>query len=192
MSEQIAIGELRNGNAAAFRKLVAMYSDRVYNTAIGMVQNSGDAEDLSQEVFLEIFRSLPRFREECSLSTWIYRITVSKSLEHIRATGRKKRSGLIFSLFDKENQLPDTTEQPFYHPGIQLENKERAAILFSAMAKLPVNQRTAFTLHKVEGLSHPEIATIMETSVSSIESLIFRARIKLKDLLSDYYEKNEH
>ena len=192
MSQQIAIGELRKGNAPAFRKLVAIYSDRVYNTALGMVQNSGDAEDLSQEVFLEIFKSLPRFREESSLSTWIYRITVSKSLEHIRTAGRKKRSGLILSLFGKENLLTDTTEQPFYHPGIQLENKERAAILFSAMAKLPVNQRTAFTLHKVEGLSHPEIAAIMETSVPSIESLIFRARKKLQELLSDYYEKNEH
>jgi RNA polymerase sigma-70 factor (ECF subfamily) len=116
---------------------------------------------------------------------------VQKSLEHLRAGRRRKRSGILLSLFGNEERVKVTTDNPFYHPGIRLENKERAAILFGAISTLPLNQRTAFILHKVEGLSQTEIAEIMATSVSSVESLIVRARRKLRDLLSDYYEKNE-
>ena len=183
--------KLREGNEQAFCELVDQFRDRVYNTALGMLQNEENAEDVTQEVFIEIFRSVVGFRGESSLSTWIYRITVRKSLEYIRTSQRKKRSGIFFSLFNLEQQESVTTEAPFYHPGILLENKERAAILFSAVSKLPVNQRTAFVLHKVEGLSQAEIAEIMNSSVSAVESLIVRAKQKLRELLSDYYDKNE-
>ena len=97
----------------------------------------------------------------------------------------------MISLFGNEDRVNLSANAPFYHPGILLENKERSAILFQAISLLPVNQRTAFVLHKVEGLSQSEISRIMDTSVSSVESLIVRARRKLQQLLSDYYEKNE-
>jgi RNA polymerase sigma-70 factor (ECF subfamily) len=183
--------KLRAGDEQSFRELVDQYRDRVFNTAIGFLQNPENAEDVTQEVFIEIFRSVSGFRGDSSLSTWIYRITVQKSLEHIRTARRGKRSGILLSLFGKEDQLNIAADTPFYHPGIKLENKERAAILFKAISQLPVNQRTAFILHKVEGLAQLEIAGIMDTTVSSVESLIVRARRKLQGLLSDYYEKNE-
>ncbi len=185
------IAKLREGDQKAFRELVDQYRDRVYNTALGLLQHPENAEDVAQEVFLEVFRSVARFRGECSISTWIYRITVQKALEHIRTAHRGKRFGIHISLFGKEDQADIPADTHFYHPGIQLENKERSAILFHAIAMLPVNQRTAFILHKVEGLSQTEIAGIMEISVSAIESLMVRARQKLKALLSDYYENNE-
>jgi len=185
------IEKLREGDEQTFRKLIGQFRDRVFNTAIGMLQHQENAEDVTQEVFMEVFRSAGRFRGDCSLSTWIYRITVQKSLEHIRSGQRKKRNGFNFSLFGKENQVEIAAEAPFYHPGIQLENRERAAILFKAIAKLPVSQQTAFVLHKVEGLSQAEIAEIMNGTVSSVESLIVRARQRLRELLGDYYEKNE-
>jgi len=185
------IAKLREGDEKAFRELVDQYRDRVYNTALGLLQHPENAEDVAQEVFVEVFRSVARFRGECSISTWIYRITVQKALEHIRTSHRGKRFGIHISLFGREEQTEIPAETRFYHPGIQLENKERSAILFQAISKLPVNQRTAFILHKVEGLSQTEIAGIMETSVSAIESLMVRARQKLKVLLSDYYENNE-
>ena len=174
-----------------FRELVDQYRDRVFNTALGLLQHHENAEDVTQEVFIEVFRSISRFRGDCSLSTWIYRITVQKALEHMRNSRRRKRHGLIFNLFGKEDQINVPAENPFYHPGILIENKERAAILFSAIALLPLNQRTAFILHKVEGLSQAEIAGIMATTVSAVESLIVRARRTLKILLAEYYEKNE-
>ncbi len=183
--------KLREGDEQAFRELVSQFRDRVFNTALGLLQHHENAEDITQEVFIEIFRSIPRFRGECSLSTWIYRITVRKSLEQIRRGNRSKRSGILFSIFGREDHLNVPSENPFFHPGVLLENKQRSAILFGAIAMLPLTQRTAFTLHKVEGLSQSEIAGVMKTSVSSVESLIVRAKRKLKEILSDYYEKNE-
>jgi len=183
--------KLRDGNEKSFRELINQFGDRVFNTALGLLQHQENAEDVTQEVFIEIFRSLKHFRGDSSLSTWIYRITVQKALEHIRTSRRARRSGILLSLFGREDQVNLTSDAPFYHPGILLENKERAAILFRTISELPVTQRTAFILHKVEGLSQGEIADIMETSVSSVESLIVRAKRKLKVLLSDYYDKNE-
>ena len=191
MDKSTEIVRLRAGDENAFRELVDQYRDKVFNTALGLLQHHENAEDLTQEVFVEIFRSVAGFRYECSLSTWIYRITVRKALEQIRAAKRQKRSGILFSIFGREEQFNVTTESPFYHPGVLLENKERSAILFNAIAMLPESQRTAFTLHKVEGLSQVEIAEILETSVSAVESLIVRAKKKLQDILSSYYEKNE-
>jgi RNA polymerase sigma-70 factor (ECF subfamily) len=81
-------------------------------------------------------------------------------------------------------------DEPFYHPGISLENKEMAAVLFDAIQRLPVNQRTAFTLNKLENLSYAEITKVMNVSLSSVESLLFRAKQKLRDLLGEYYEQN--
>ena len=181
---------LHNIDEKSFRVLVEKFRTRVYNTALGLLQHHENAEDVTQEVFIEIFRSASRFRGECTLSTWIYRITVQKSLELIRSTHRKKRTGAVFSLFGMEDRVRIPAMNPFYHPGVMLENKEQAAILFRAISMLPEAQRTAFTLHKVDGLSQTEIAEIMNTSVSAIESLMVRARKKLRELLSDYYENN--
>jgi len=191
MSETQWLIKLREGDERTFREFVNQHSDRVFNTALGLLQDTENAEDVTQEVFIEVFRSVVRFKGECSITTWIYRITVQKSLEHIRNSRRKKRAGILLSLFGKEDQVKLTADAPFYHPGVQLENKERAAILFHAIAALPLNQRTVFTLHKVEGLPQAEIAAIMGNSVSSVESLMFRARQNLRKILSDYYEKNE-
>jgi RNA polymerase sigma factor (sigma-70 family) len=191
LKEEQFIGQLKEGNMNAYRELVAQFTGRIYNTALGLLQNQEDAEDISQEVFTEIYQSVSQFTERSKLSTWIYRITVSKSLELIRSRNRKKRTGILFSLFGKEDHLAVTNTSPFYHPGIKLENKERAAILFQAIEKLPASQRTAFTLHKLENLSYAELAEIMGVSVSSVESLMFRAKQNLRKLLGNYYDQNE-
>ena len=162
----------------------------VYNTALGILQNTFDAEDLAQEVFVQVFHSVKNFKGDCKLSTWLYRITVTKSLDFLRAKKRKKRFAFVQSLFGSENNEPLAEQATFVHPGVQLENKERAAILFKAIDKLPENQKIAFTLSKVEGLSYQEIADVMQLSVSSIESLLFRAKNNLQKYLGDYY-KNE-
>jgi len=185
------IARLKTADQETYRKLVCEYGDRVFNTALGMLQNRENAEDVTQEVFIEVFRSVGSFREESAFSTWIYRITLQKSLALIRSNRTAKRFGILVSLLAPDERHNFEADSPFYHPGVQLENKELSAILFQAIARLPLNQRTAFTLHKVEGLSHQEIATVMETTVSAVESLIVRARKRLRELLSDYYEKNE-
>lgn len=191
MNEADYISRLKTGDQAAFRELVETFRDQVFNTALGLMQNHEDAEDISQEVFVEIFRSVSSFRGDSKLSTWIYRITVQKSLEQIRNSRRNKRSGMIISLFGRENKMAVTASSPFYHPGVKLENKERAAILFEAIGRLPSNQRTAFILHKVEALSYLEISEILGLTISSVESIMFRAKQNLQKYLAAYYERNE-
>ena len=191
LNEENFISQLRQGDSSAYKELLQQFGNKVHNTSIGILQNEEDAEDVTQEVFIEVFKSIHHFKGESKLSTWIYRITVIKSLEFLRKKKRKKRFGFVQSLFGMESVLPVTDKQHFYHPGVEIENKERARILFTAIDKLPENQRTAFVLHKVEGLSYAEIAEVMKTSVSSVESLMFRAKQNLQKLLSDYYNKNE-
>lgn len=191
LPESFFIKRLKSGDEKAYREAVKIYSDRVYNVILGLVQNQLDAEDLTQDVFVEMFRSIGSFRGDSALSTWVYRLALQKGLEYHRKSSRLKRKGFLISLFGKEKEVLIPAEAPFYHPGIKLENKERSAILFKAVSGLPEKQQGAFILHKVEGLSHAEIASVMKISVSAVESLIFRAKEKLKIVLSDYYEKNE-
>jgi RNA polymerase sigma factor (sigma-70 family) len=191
LNEEQFITRLRQKDEAAFTELISEFGNRVYNTVLGILQQSEDAEDVSQEVFIEVFQSIHQFKGESKLSTWIYRISVSKSFEFVRRRKRKKRFAVIQSLFGMESVLPSKEHAHFYHPGVQLENKERSAILFIAIDALPENQKTAFVLHKLEQLSYAEIAEVMKVTLGSVESLMFRAKQNLQKSLSDYYEKNE-
>jgi RNA polymerase sigma factor (sigma-70 family) len=152
-----------------------------------MVQDQGMAEDIAQEVFITIFRSILLFNEKSALSTWIYRITVNKSLDHLRSRSRKKQ-GIIGQLFygNSGDSIRDTPE--FVHPGIQLERKEKSVQLFSAIETLSDNQKTVFILAHVEDLPQKEIAEIMGISLKAVESLLQRAKGNLRKKLSHIYE----
>ena len=173
-----------------FKTIVYEWQDMVYNTVIGILQNAHDAEDVSQEVFIRVYESLNTFKGESKFSTWIYRIAISKSLDHLRRKKRKKRFAFIESLFGKNEELINDPPD-FFHPGVALENKENAAILFKAIATLPQNQNTAFILNKVEGLSYREISEVMNTSEAAVDSLLHRAKTNLKKILEDHYQQNK-
>ena len=191
MTEALLISQLQEGNQKAFGYLVENFQDRVYNTCLGVLRNAEDAEDIAQEVFVEIHRSVQAFKAESKLSTWIYRICVTKSLDHLRSKKRKKRFGFVKSIFGENDNEPRFEIPDFVHPGVQLENQERAAYLFKAIEQLPENQKVAFTLNKIECLSYQEISEATEMSVSAVESLLFRAKQNLKKILTDYYEETE-
>ena len=163
------IAALKSGDQQAFKKLVEMYQQKVFNTAISLVQDHGLAEDISQEIFVTVFRSVVTFNEKSSLSTWIYRITVNKCLDHLRAKKRQK-----FGLFSQLFRQPDAIDNKpgFEHPGIQLENRETARYLFEAIDTLPHNQKTVFVLAHMEELPQKEIAEIMNLSLKSISLLM--------------------
>lgn len=183
------IEKLKKGDESAFKLIVETRKDLVYNTALGLLQSAEDAEDITQEVFIKVYESVHQFKGESAFSTWLYKIAVTKSLELIRSRKRKKRFAFITSILGENNELKHDPPE-FHHPGIQLDNRERAATLFKAIAKLPDNQRVAFTLHKLEGVSYIEIGEVMQLSVSAVESLIHRAKSNLKKDLQDYYLKN--
>jgi len=190
LNDNQIIPQLKEGNEMAFKELVDTFQEKVLNTCLGFVPNKHDAEDIVQDVFIEVFRSIGKFRGDSKLSTWIYRISTTKCLEHIRAKKRQKRKSFFQSLIGMHENADRIKVYDFNHPGVLLENQERAKVLYEAIEKLPENQRVAFTLHKLEGLSYQEITEIMETSLSSVESLMFRAKKNLKKSLGDFYKKN--
>jgi RNA polymerase sigma-70 factor (ECF subfamily) len=177
---------LQQGDEPAFKKLVDEWQNMVYNTAVGIVQNEEDADDITQEVFIQVYQSVSSFKGESKFSTWLYRVTVSKALDHEKKKKRKKRFGIVQSLFggDGEEQIHAVE---FNHPGVQMEKKEKAGELFNALKLLPDKQRIAFTLHKLEGQSYQEVAEIMNTTLYAVESLMGRAKTNLKKELSKYY-----
>ena len=190
MSEQFFIQRLRNKEEQAYRELIERYSDLVYSTAYAIVQNELDAEDLTQECFVEITNAIYRFKGESKLSTWMYRIVTNLALYHLRSKKRKKRFGFLFSIDDSENksnpiQSLNTTETPYQI----LEQKEKSKLLFSALNQLPENQRIAFILHNMEQQSYKEICEIMKLSLSAVESLIFRAKQNLRKQLEELYHE---
>jgi RNA polymerase sigma-70 factor (ECF subfamily) len=182
------VSKLKQGDQSGFTAVVDLYQDMVYNTAIGIVQNAEDADDITQEVFVQVYLSINSFKGESKLSTWVYRITISKALDHEKKKKRKKRLGFIQSIFGKQDLEQDQPAE-FNHPGVQLEKKERAAELMKALKQLPENQRIAFTLQKLEGQSNAEIAAIMNTSLQAVESLMSRAKVNLRKTLFNYYNE---
>ncbi|MBP6233899.1 MAG: RNA polymerase sigma factor [Chitinophagaceae bacterium] len=182
LNENELIQGLKSGDEASFKYLVENYKDRIFNTAIGIVQNAEDAEDVAQEVFIQVYRSIHSFKGESKLSTWMYRIATTRSLDLLRSRKSKKRFGFMQRLFGEGNEplyeIPD-----FNHPGVAMDRKETAAKLFKAIAQLPENQKAAFTLHKLEDLSYQEISEVMQTSVPAVESLMHRAKQNLKKIL---------
>jgi RNA polymerase sigma factor (sigma-70 family) len=183
LNEQELIQGLRNADETAFKFLVDTYQDRIFNTAIGIVQNAGDAEDVAQEVFIQVYRSIHQFKGESKLSTWLYRIATTRALDLLRSRKSKKRFGFMQKLFGEGNE-PIYEIPEFNHPGIALEKKEDAARLFKAIRQLPDNQQTAFTLHKLEDLSYKEVSEVMKTSVAAVESLMHRAKLNLRKILT--------
>ncbi len=186
MNEQELIELVKNRDRIAFKTLVDTWQDMVYNTALGILQNAEDAEDVSQEVFMKVYDSIGSFKGESKFSTWLYRITISKATDHIRKKKRKKRFAFIQSLHGK-NDEKDIDPPDFYHPGIQLENKENGAVLFEAVEQLLPNQKTAFVLNKIENLSYKEIGEVMGLSEAAVDALLQRAKDKLRKLLRNYY-----
>lgn len=186
--EQQLLQALRAGDEHAFRRLVERYQDAVLNTCLGFLPGLHDAEDLTQEVFVEVWRSLDGFRGEARLSTWIYRLAVNKSLELLRSRKRKKRLGFFWALAGLDDASAQQAIDEWNHPGVALEQKDRARVLFSAMERLPDKQRSALVLQKMEGLNQTEIAGILGVSVASVESLLHRAKKNLHTLLLKHYQ----
>jgi len=174
-------------NQFDLNKLYQTHKVLVYNVALNYLQNVEDAEEVTQDVFVKVYQSLDTFKEESHIKTWIYRITINQSLDFIKKKNSKKR---FFSFGRKsDNEFEYTNSSNFEHPGILLENQEDAKVLFDTINTLPENQKTAFILAKVDGLSNPEVAEIMEMSISAIESLVFRAKNNLKEKLSNKFEE---
>ncbi len=181
------VEQAQQGDEQAFAKLVDSYKDMVFRTSMGFLHDEDDANDLTQDVFVQMYNSLNEFRGDAKLSTWLYRIAVNKSLNVIRS--RKNRSWMqsIENFFGGESGDLQV-EDDFERTDKCVENQDRAKALHQAMEKLPEKQRTAFILSKYEDLSYAEIAEVMKVSISSVESLLHRAKTNLQKRLVHIYK----
>jgi RNA polymerase sigma factor (sigma-70 family) len=186
MTEQELLFRLQSGDESAFKTLVETHQKRVFNTVLAIVQNFEEAEDVAQEVFIEVYQSVHKFRGDSKISTWLYRIATTKALEEIRKKKAQKRFAFFTNLFSENNEVLHEPIE-FEHPGVVLEKKEKSKQLFKAINQLPDSQKIAYTLCYIEGLNYQEITEVMEVSLSSVESLLFRAKTNLKKSLHDMY-----
>lgn len=154
----------------------------MYNTAIGYVQNKEAAEEVTQDVFLAIFQKAGSFAGGAKVSTWVYRITVNKALNHLEKRATRPTSDI---------EIEEQHSIDFNHPGVLLENQEKSRYLFAAISTLGEAQKTAFVLHHVEGLPQKQVAEIMQISVKAVESLLQRGKSKLREQLNNMYPEGK-
>jgi RNA polymerase sigma-70 factor (ECF subfamily) len=163
------------GDMAAFEEIYSRHNRRVYSLCLRMTGNTGEAEDLAQEVFIQLYRKVGSFRGESAFTTWLHRLTVNQVLMHFRKRGVKLEQTTDDG--DTPVQIVKGTEDPNRMPVV-----DRIAI-DRAVGKLPPGYRTVFLLHDVEGHEHEEIARLLGCSVGTSKSQLHKARMKLRGLL---------
>ena len=177
------VAQLRQGSEAAFRQLVERYQGRVYSTALALLPSAAEAEEVAQDVFVEVYQTIHGFREEAALSTWLYRLATSRALRQRRWGQAKKRFAVLTSLLGFDNQV--LHEPPDHaHPQALLEHEQQLATLRQHIGRLPAQQQVAFVLRHEQDLTYQEIAAVLDTTVAAVESLLFRARQTLRQTLS--------
>lgn len=185
-AEADLVAQLQLGSEAAFRTLVERYQDRVYRVILSLLRSPEEAEDVAQEVFVEVYQTIGRFRGEAALSTWLYRLATSRALKNLRRARTKKRFAYFTSLLGFGNDV--LHEVPTHaHPLALLEGQQQLGLLLDHIARLPGQQQVAFTLRHEQELSYEEIAAVLDTTVPAVESLLFRARKTLRQHLQPYF-----
>ncbi len=179
VADAALVAQLQQGSEAAFRTLVARFQNRVYGTALSLLRSPEDAEDVAQEVFVEVYQTIGRYRGEAALSTWLYRLATSRALQHQRRRNAKKRFAFFTNLLGlADQQLPEPPDHA--HPQALLEGAQQLQQLQQQIGRLPQQQQVAFTLRHEQELSYEEIAAVLGTTVAAVESLLFRARQTLR------------
>jgi RNA polymerase sigma-70 factor (ECF subfamily) len=189
MNDIELVKRICEGDENSFRLLVEKYQDNVFRTCYGFIKNVEDAEDLTQEIFIKVFHKIKDFRGDSEFSTWLFRISVNMSINVLRQNKRRllfeNIENIIFNSGKRsQNALTDIPADE------QIEKNQREKAINTAIDELPANQKSAFILHKYDDLSQIEIAEIMKTSVSAVESLIHRAKQNLQQKLISVYKGN--
>ncbi len=176
----------------AFQELVNRYQSLILNTCFRLTGDRENAEDVAQEVFFQVYRQAKSFRGRSKLSTWLYRIAVNRSLNFNRKQKRFSQNKSSVDEQESRTRHVDILQSfPNQSPEEAFEKKEERKFINKALDSLQEKQRTAFILHYWEGLSYREIAEILNTSLSSVESRIHRAKNALRDILLEVMEKNK-
>lgn len=170
-----------------FAAIVREHSNRIYNTVYCILGNESDAEDVTQEVFLRAFRALPGFREKSSVSTWLHRIAINAASDFMKKDIRNTQ--LDERLDGGRLEMLVQALRNNGNPEVTYLNRELNEAIQRALMELPVKLRTVFILRVIEGYSYKEISDILEISIGTVESRLFRAREALKEILMSCPEK---
>jgi RNA polymerase sigma-70 factor, ECF subfamily len=177
--EAQAIERAKQGDAEAFQALYDRHKRRVYSLCLRMTANTAEAEDLTQEAFLQLYRKIATFRGESAFSTWLHRLSVNVVLMHLR-----KKSLPVVSLEETtQGGEEDTPKKDFGADDLALAGSIDRLRLQRAVNDLPPGYRTIFVLHDVEGYEHNEIAALVGCSIGNSKSQLHKARMKLRDML---------
>ncbi len=177
-SESQLIARAQRGEEEAFAALFEIHKRRVYSLCLRMTADPAEAEDLSQEAFLQLFRKISTFRGESAFSTWLHRLVVNVVLMHLRKKGVQK-----ISLDEVDNSQAEPVKREYGDDDRRLLGSVDRITLNNVIEELPPGYRAIFVLHDVEGYEHNEIARIMDCSVGNSKSQLHKARLKLREAL---------
>jgi RNA polymerase sigma-70 factor (ECF subfamily) len=188
-AEKLSLDALRTGDKAEIAVLVEIFMDPVYRLILRMTGNEQDAEDITQETFIKVIKSLPDFEGRSQLATWIYRIAMNESLMNLR---RRKPAGSTVEI-DAGNEEDDGAEIEIIdwaaQPESELLDSEGKQQLDLAIARLPESMRSVFALRDLQGLSIEETASVLGISIPNVKTRLLRARLKLRQDLSLYHRE---
>jgi len=185
VNDEDFLKRISEGDNLAFKELFVLYKDKVLQICYRFILNQEDAEEVMQDVFLEVHRSISSFRGDASFSTWLYRIATTKSLDELKRQNRKKRIHLIKKSIGLDSLFNTASENPT--PDTIIETKENIGIIKQALDSLPEQQRIAITLSKIDGASNVLVAEIMDITIFAADSLIYRAK---KNLIKYFENKS--
>lgn len=199
MSEKTLDAELveqaKKGHIPAFEMLVNRYQQRVANVIAKLVKNRSEIEDVAQEVFIKVFRALPRFRGDSSFYTWVYRIAINTAKNHLVAKSRRIQNTQV-EYEEAESFSGNEAHRNLDTPDAVYARGELEQVMSKAISQLPEDLKTAIILREVDGLSYEEIAEEMACPIGTVRSRIFRARDAidqaLRPLLDKEHNNQEH
>jgi RNA polymerase sigma-70 factor (ECF subfamily) len=186
-AEADALALAQKGDPGAFAQLYSLHKRRIYTLCLRMVGNRAEAEDLTQEAFLQLYRKIGTFRGDSSFSTWLHRMAINVVLMHLR------KKGLPVSSLDEamEPARDDRPRRGFSAPDLNLAGSIDRMALERALAALPAGYRLVFVLHDIKGYEHNEIAAMLDCSLGNSKSQLHKARLKLRDALRAYPRQEE-
>lgn len=187
-AEDLLLDRARAGDPDALGEIFDQYHNQVYSLSYRILGSAVEAEDLTQEVFLQVFRKIGSFQGRSSFSTWLYRVTVNKARDQLR--GRRRSLELLTD--DGEEAGPGRDRQPpSGHPGPEgsAMAEEARRLVRGALAELPFSLRAPLVLHELQGLEYREVARVLRVPVGTVKSRIFRGRLKLAQLLEPHKEQ---
>jgi len=184
-TDELLVEKIKKGDSEAFRELIRRYQRYILNLVYRTIGDTNDAEDIAQEVFIKVYKSIRGFKGESKFSTWISKITVNLCMDKLREKAKNKEE-------DIEEEVWNTFAQPVnFNPEVMAERHELQETIKKAIESLPEELRVAFVLRELEDFSYDEIGEMLNIPIGTVESRIYRARMKLRSYLKDLWSVEE-